>query len=240
MVEQLELVQKLVEKGCKVYGSSKCGFCKKQIALFTDEKAKKLFLEKVYKNVQDMKDKPKINVFPTLVYAGNKYPGLKNFRKLEFILNNKINIPKPNSNLKQDYSNKKYDLWLTSDNIEIVFGENNSNTQITFSNKIVTTKYQVYNESNKELNKDQLIVKINVADLNNLLKQKLSKTKTIYCNIEYEMFGDEHPRRPSFELKKSSYKNGELTFEGVMHGIKDNFTIIGKNVVCHLDVDSMN
>ena len=75
ILSQLEIVEALVKKGCKIYGSSKCGWSKKQTEVFSDAKAKKLFVKKVYKNVQDMKNPPKVNGHPTLVCDDQNYPG---------------------------------------------------------------------------------------------------------------------------------------------------------------------
>ena len=46
ILSQLEIVEALVKKGCKIYGSSKCGWSKKQTEVFSDAKAKKLFVKK--------------------------------------------------------------------------------------------------------------------------------------------------------------------------------------------------
>ena len=43
MIDQVKLVKKLIEKKCKIYGSSNCGWSQKQQDIFTDEEAKKLF-----------------------------------------------------------------------------------------------------------------------------------------------------------------------------------------------------
>ena len=250
MVEQLELVQKLVEKGCKVYGSSKCGFCKKQIAVFSDEKAKKFFLEKVYKNVQDMKEKPKVNGYPTLVCGDKKYSGFKTLEQLEeFIKEGSFPEPvKRDSTCEQELAQlenkvkqRRFDFWIYADNTKIIPGK--EMYKIIFCKIKSTKKYQVYNEFNKELNKDRIITNLTLTQLNNQLSNLLGPNWIPTGYMEYERCRDKKLRSFAFDLYKSELKNDQLILDvklSNLNGNPKNLTKLnkpenGKYVACNID-----
>ena len=242
MTNQLKLLKKLIEKGCKIYGSSKCGFCKKQIEIFTNEEAKKLFLEKVYKNVQDMEEKPKVNGFPTLVYRDKKITGFKTLENLENILDNFGKIKLENENkmkkieqLKKQIERKKFDIWIEAEDIEILPNEKNEKGKIIFSNISNIFRYQIYNEFNKELKKERIINKMSPFELNKHLTKALKTNWNPTCYFEYELNGDEKPQTLTFDLKKSNFNNGELIFKVYMYGMDGLYTVLGKNGVCNLN-----
>ena len=252
MAEQLKLVQQLVEKGCKVYGSSKCGFCKKQIALFTDEKAKKLFLEKVYKNVQDMKDKPKVNGFPTLVCGDKKYSGLKSLEQLEEFVK-KGSFPEP---VKKDLTceqeltrleirvkQRGFDFWVYAGCVKVIPGKKGLKDKIIFSKIRSCSRYQVYNEFNKELNKDRIINKLTPCELNKQLNNLLGPNWIPTCYMEYERCCDNKLRSFAFDLETSKYCNGKLIFEVNLSHLDGNPEYLtrlkkpetGHHVACNID-----
>jgi hypothetical protein len=257
MVEQLELVQKLVEKGCKVYGSSKCGFCKKQIALFTDEKAKKLFLEKVYQNVQDMKEKPKINGFPTLVCGDKKYSGFKTLEQLEEfvkkgsfpeLVKKDLTCEQKLAGLEYKVKRRGFDFWVYAGCVKVIPGKKGLKDKIIFSKIRSCSRYQVYNEFNKELNKDRVINKLTPCELNKQLNNSLGPNWIPTCYMEYERCCDNKLRSFAFDLETSKYCNGKLIFEVNLSHLDGNPEYLtrlnkpetGHHVACNIDEGGSN
>ena len=222
MINQVQLVKKLIKNGIIVYGSSKCGFCKKQIEIFTNEKAKTLFLEKVYKNVQDMKDKPKVNGFPSLVQGDKKYSGFKTLEQLKQFINkgsfsepvkSELTCEQKLAKLEYKVNQRGFDFWVYADQVKLIPGKNGLKDKIIFSKIRSCAKYQVYNEFNKELNKDRIINKLTPCELNKQLNILLGPNWIPTCYMEYERYCDNKLRSFAFDLKKSNFRNGKLIFK---------------------------
>ena len=240
ILSQLEIVEGLVKKGCKIYGSSKCGWSKKQSEVFSDAKAKKLFVKKVYKNVQDMKNPPKLGGHPTLVFGDQKYPGFKTLQQLEqFVKTGSFPKPKPKSNLnyleasgsvygrrrngnqtceqklkalENKVKQRGFDYWVYADNVTVIPGKKGLKDKVIFSNVKSCARYQVYNEYNKKLNKDRIITKMSPSELNKQLNQQLGPNWKPTCYMEYERCSDDKLRSFAFDLHKSRFCKGRLIF----------------------------
>jgi len=238
ILSQLEIVEGLVKKGCKIYGSSKCGWSKKQSEVFSDAKAKKLFLQKVYKNVQDMKNPPKVNGHPTLVFGDQKNPGFKTLQQLEQFVKTGFKFKKSNLNyleasgtvygrrrngnktceqklktLEYKVKLRGFDYWVYADNVTVIPGKKGVKDKVIFSNIKSCARYQVYNEYNKKLNKDRIITKMSASELNKQLNQLLGPNNIPTCYMEYERCGDNKLRSFAFDLHKSTYCKGKLIFK---------------------------
>ena len=255
MIDQVKLVKKLIEKKCKIYGSASCGWSKKQINIFTNEKAKKLFLEKVYKNIQDMKEKPKVNGYPTLVCGDkNTHSGFKTLKQLEeFVKTDKFSKSLRNvknetceeklEKLEKELKERQFDLWIYADKVKVIPGKNKINDKIIFCNIKSTTKYQVYNEFNKELNKDRKIEKLSPCEFNKQLCNALGPDWIPTCYMEYNRCGDEKHRSFAFDLYKSKYCKGNIIFDVRLSHLDGNPEFLtkltkpesGKYVACNID-----
>ena len=114
--------------------------------------------------------------------------------------------------LENDVRKRKFDLWVYADNVTVVPGKKGLKDKVIFSNIRSCARYQVYNEYNKELNKDRIITKMSPCELNKILNQRLGTNRTPTCYMEYERCGDNKLRSFAFDLKKSKFCKWSLIF----------------------------
>ena len=169
-----------------------------------------------------MKDKPKVNGFPSLVCGGNKYPGFKTLEQLEgFVKNGSFPEPvKRDSTCEQKLNRlenkvkqRRFDFWVYADFVKVIPGKDKIKDKIIFSKIRSCAKYQVYNEFNKELNKNRIITKLTPCELNKQLNNSLGPNWIPTCYMEYERCSDNKLRSFAFDLEKSRLCNGNLIFE---------------------------